>query len=114
MRDNAGGRQVQSHGDVHQWLAIVEDGGDELVHEIPVRAAVAAGVDRGRERRALEIEARERAFELAKSGAFSRFADINSQLRRDGYSTVAISSYLTGLSVQREMKAILGKAGMRA
>src|ERR1035441_10204946 len=46
--DDAANGHVQGLGNVHQRLAVFEDGCNKLVHEVAVRAAVAAGVHTGR------------------------------------------------------------------
>ena len=44
MGDDARDGHVEGHGDVHQGLAVLQDGRDELVAEVAVGAAVAAGL----------------------------------------------------------------------
>ena len=47
MGDDACDSHVQGLGDVDQGLAVFQDGRDELVHEVAVGAAVAAGATPG-------------------------------------------------------------------
>lgn len=70
MGDDAGDGEVEGLGDVDEGFAVLEDGGDEFVGEVAVGAAVTAGFDAGRERRAAGAgEIRFDAFVLAVIGA---------------------------------------------
>ena len=69
--DDAGDGHVQGLGDIHQRLAVLEDGRDELVHQVAVRPAVAAGFHTGRQRRTLDVgQVLLQPFVLAVVGAF--------------------------------------------
>ena len=45
MRDNSARGHIQSPNHVDEGLAILEDGGDELIHQVPVRAAMPTRFD---------------------------------------------------------------------
>src|SRR6185369_3508441 len=55
MSHDAGDGHVQRFSDVHQRSALLEDGGYELVHQVAMRAAVAAGGHARWQRRTAKI-----------------------------------------------------------
>src|SRR5258708_346521 len=54
MGHNAGDRQVQSHGDVHEWLAIQENCLNKFIHQMAMRTAMTASGPTGRQRWAMD------------------------------------------------------------
>jgi hypothetical protein len=57
-----------------------------------------------------EISTIERAFQLAREGACHSVHDIREQLLREGYANVL--SHTAGMSVKRQLKAILAARGV--
>src|SRR2546427_6784931 len=71
MRDDSRHGHVERLRDVHQRFAVLENGSDELVHEMTVRAAMRAGGYTGRKRRTPSVGERLfQPFVLPVEGAF--------------------------------------------
>lgn len=55
MGGDAGRGHIEGKADVHERLAVLQDGGDELIHKISVRPATASTGDAGRQRRTFGV-----------------------------------------------------------
>lgn len=51
----------------------------------------------------------ERLFELAQTGRFASIKEIRTQLKKEGYGTVAIEMHLQGGAIRKELNALCRK-----
>lgn len=56
----------------------------------------------------------ERAYQMAKSGDYSTVTQIKAALVGEGYMRPSVSSYLSGLALQRDLNRLIKSARARA
>jgi hypothetical protein len=57
----------------------------------------------------METSIVERAFQLARSGKYSKFGDIRRALKAEGY--LAVEQHLSGVTIRAEIRKCLRNAG---